>query len=45
MRKDYLKPETAALELSTGMGFLVTQSNPGNSGQNMDEPSYPNPFA
>lgn len=45
MRKDYLMPETAAIEISTGEGFLLELSNPGNSGSNMDDPTYPNPFA
>lgn len=44
MRKDYLKPEATAVEISTGEGFLLEQSNPGNSGSNMDDPSYQNPF-
>ena len=45
MRKDYLKPEATAVEISTGEGFLLEQSNPGNSGQDMNPPTYPNPFA
>lgn len=45
MKKEYLMPETAAIEISTGAGFLIQLSNPGNSGQDMDEPTYPNPFA
>ena len=45
MKKEYLMPETAAIEISTGGSFLVPLSNTGNSGQDMDEPTYPNPFA
>lgn len=45
MKKEYLMPETAAIEISTGANFLVPLSNPGNSGQDMENPIDVNPFA
>ena len=45
MKKEYLMPETAAIEISTGGSFLIPLSNPGNSGQDMDNPIDINPFA